>query len=271
MKRQTTPPVCDRVTRSRSSSTSSTMSALDQINKKLEKLNQLDTICAEINEIKSTCRNIENKQLLNDLKTTSNSEQIEELVKIIDELRSDVSHLQYSKVVNNLVINGIPLKSNEVPSQIAIELFTLILGSKIDSSIIYSSRRMKLNTNNATPPLVVCLVENKIKTKIIKNWSENKSSNTFQQKLRDHFALTAGNNINISEEKTNFINNLFKETRAQLKENYKFIWVKYGNLNIRKSESSPIIRIKTRRDLEKVVDEIREHQSATPSAEETIK
>lgn len=267
MKRQTTPPICDRVTRSRSSSTSSTMSALEQINKKLEKLNQLDTICAEITEIKSTFRNIEKKQQENDLKITSNSDKISDLVKIVEELRSEVSQLQYSKVVNNIIVNGIPLKSDEVTNQIANELFTLILDSKIDSNIINSSRRMKLNNNISVPPLVICLSDNRIKTKIIKNWSEKRSTVAFQQKIRAHFALTTDDNINIAEEKTNFTNNLFKEARTQLKENYKFIWVKYGNLNIRKSESSPIIRIKNRSDLEKVVDKTKELQSASSSTD----
>lgn len=235
------------------------MSPLEEINKKLEKLYKLDTICDEINEIKSTCFSIETKQQQNELKILSNSTHIDELVNIIEHLSSDVNHLQYNKIVNNLIINGIPFKSDEVPNQLATELFTHVLDSKIDSRIIQSSRRMKLN-NNATPPLVICLVDNKMKNQIIKKWSEKKASDIFQKKIKAHFIINDSDYISIAEEKTNFINSLYKQARFQLKDNYKFIWVKYGHLNVRESESSPIIRLKNRKDLERIKQDITAYQ-----------
>lgn len=90
-------------------------------------MNKLDTICLEINEIKSTFMNIQTKQKQSELKMSSNSAQIDELVKILEDLRSDVSHLQYNTNSKNLIINGIPLKSDEIPSQLATELFTFVL------------------------------------------------------------------------------------------------------------------------------------------------
>lgn len=235
--------------------------ALEEISKKLEKLNQLDTISAEINEIKSTFINIEKKQKENEFQISCNSGQIEQLVSVVEQLRSDVSHLQYSKIKNNIIINGVPFKSDESPSQIAIELFAFILESNIDSAIISSSRRMKLN-NNSTPPLVVSMIDNKIKEKITKNWTKQKISATFQKKIKAHFGITDNKHfINIAEEKTHLTNILFKEAKTKLKDNYKFIWVKYGNLNVRESDSSPIIRIKNGRDLEMVVEKMKEQQN----------
>ncbi|XP_075988998.1 uncharacterized protein LOC142984975 [Anticarsia gemmatalis] len=58
--------------------------------------------------------------------------------------------------------------------------------------------------------------------------------------------------IYINEDLTTTMRFLFWETRSQLKNNYKFIWIQNSNILVKKSENGKIVRIKNEDDIKRL-------------------
>lgn len=224
-----------------------------------ERLNMMDKRLDKLDTIEQTVTEINCRQNTVEKKVEENSANIEFIQTDVEILQADVNRLNYDKIRNNIIIHGIPVNKDENTSNLVVTICNTLLDKQLDPQCILT-RRMPINTS--APPLVIQFRDPSTKFTILKNWKElqsksqaNPSELNIQKKLYNLLNITdTRHTISITEEQTHYSHKLFNETKKLLGTKFKFIWIKYGTVYIRKAENTNIHKIQTNHQLRQFID-----------------
>lgn len=163
------------------------------------------------------------------------------LRKEILALTNKINDMEQFSRINNIEIQGVPVKQNENVVNI-IKLIGDHVGFKIDENKIEFAHRIQASTNDHKNIIVrfttrqdkeCFLAASKTKRLTMGNNSKGLNVPDVSVSLYINEHLTQANKI------------LYKEARTAAKlKNYKFVWVKNGNIYVRKNETSRVTHIK---------------------------
>lgn len=187
-------------------------------------------------ELEITCSKLKNENTL--LKTE------------INEIKQDVQKLEEISCERKIEVHGIPYNENEDLNMIIANI-SENLDYKIEREDIDEAYRIKKlqnrNNGNKNFPIVVSFVRKSIKEKFLA-----------MRKKRSMFT----NEIGFKEKRSQIYLNeylprkkkdlLWKTKQAKLEKRYKFLWVRNGNIMVRKTEDSNIIKINCEEDIKKI-------------------
>lgn len=191
-------------------------------------------------------RNLELENLCDKLKL-DNKRNLEE----IKELKQNIKKNGKTFSEKKLEIHGIPYNQNEDLEDIIVKIgvnFDLNLKKEdIDEAFrIQKNKNYKSSNNNDTPVMVTFL--------------RKKDRESFLSMRRRRSIFT--DEVNIHGKRSQiFINEhltkeskelLWKAKKIKTEKNFKFLWIKNGNILLRKTENSEVIKINAEEDLEKL-------------------
>lgn len=186
-------------------------------------------------------RNLELELLCNKL-TNENSK----LKTDVEELKQETERIGNTLNDHKIEIKGIPYKQNENITEI-VKKIAENLDNPIKTEDIDNAYRVGIRDNKKTSPIVISFIRKSSKEKFL-----------MMRKKRSMFADEIGFEDNRSQI---FINDylskkgkelLWKTKKAKIEKKYKFMWIKYGTILIRKNENSEVIKIITEEDLNKI-------------------
>lgn len=216
-----------------------------------------------VNELQSSIKEILNKQndfskmfsdfestILNLQKEMKNlREQNKALNKENDELRTrvDNSHyrlnsLEQKSLVNDALICGVPEKASEDLFQVITSIDKASGGPLVDKSdilAVFRIRHKKKKSDGFPRPIVVKFSKNNKKNDFIKRCKKMRKNLT--TKIFD--SHSAQRPVYVSESLTNTTAFLMAKMKELNRGRFKYIWVKNGNILIRRVDNDPIIRI----------------------------
>lgn len=244
MKRKGSPIKSTRVLRNKNMGDQPKKLGLEDIWAKLDKLDKLDTIEENIKSLNSTCNDLKEKHVVLEKTVEQNTENIDELQAVMNNMQFELNNLQQEKLDNNIIINGIPT-TEENNLNITIEICSMVVNAEVKQDHIKYIRRMKINSANQ--PIVVTFHDRSLKIDVLRCWQKlikTKKIDELQNQLKSKLNITnEASRINISEENTRFTQNIFKEAKDHLSSSFKFIWKRRGIIFVRKTENSKIIKI----------------------------
>lgn len=177
-------------------------------------------------------------------------DQVEQLQARLDKLEDDNNSKDQWSRMNNVEVKGVPQTGNE-------NLFEII--AKISAKVNYPVSKNQINFITRVPtsekdhikPIIVCFCQRYVKEDFIAAARhELKTSPLTPVKIglignhkifiNDH--LTIRNKMLLSKTKT---------TSAEM--DYKYVWVKHAKIHARKNDLSPVLVIRSEKDLQKMV------------------
>lgn len=199
--------------------------------------NQLDTLIRENQQL---------KQLIKDQK---------KIEQRVCELEYQVETLKQEKNDDRLIIMGIPETEKEDLTEEIIKISSNLNIIIQPRDIIYSSRlKSKIydqnKTSNHPAPIIVTFIHPTFKYKLCKS---NKNVNLFTQQIYpEHQSAT--DKINFRSFLTPFNMTLLNYAKI-LKNEYGFahVWFGYNRVNVRKSDKSDAVHIKTKSDVDDII------------------
>lgn len=239
----------------------SVLSEIREIKKQLSGLpvllSDIKTIKEELNNLKQSCEF--NHAKLEDFNNRLSEVEIKmkefEVQQVaIDTLTNDVAKLQHDLLVsdqrlrvNNVEIKGVPQQKNENLFKILEKIRDCVNSSFPDSQVNYISRIP--SHNSSEKPIIVSFINRYIKEEFLAAARGRKNLTASdigfknnQQKvfLNDH--------LNADVKK------LLNKTKVMAKEkDYKYVWVKFCKIHIRKTDSSAVFIINKESDLNKII------------------
>lgn len=200
----------------------------------------------DLQVVKSTVTKIEGK--LNDVvelgnAIMSNKDEIDHLKAENTSLKKSVNHLEALSRQNNVVITGI----TETPNENLIDILKIVCNKlEIDfrEDSVVKVCRFK-STSSDKKPILVVLNSSIIKLRMIQSFKEKyKKSN---------MTVNTDEFIFIGEHLGPALQHLLRLVKSKLiKSNlYKHAWIQNGNVLIRKSSTSKILRVKCEEDVSK--------------------
>lgn len=170
-----------------------------------------------------------------------------------DILRSQINNVEYqvesikqNNINNNILLCGVPESESENLNSICDSLAAALEVNLQPSEIEVSYRKNISGTKSSglPAPIVIRFNNNKTKAAIM---AASKSHKINADKLDASFEMRP---IYISEQLTRNKQYIFKCARDKKREGkVKFAWSKNGEIYIRQSENSPIIRVKRHQEL----------------------
>lgn len=160
---------------------------------------------------------------------------------------------QQQQLQNHVTIHGIRAEQGEDLKQTIINT-AKILNVDVTKESIISARRMNNNNNPNTPTIIVTEFHTtEIKNKILQNAKVNGPIMLNQLKNSPN---NENKKIYINEYLNTYTKTLYENAKKlKLNNQYKFVWVKHGNIYIRKNETSNIIRVKHQNDVNRAQNE----------------
>jgi hypothetical protein len=212
----------------------------------------LTDITNRLTEMEQSLNMADSRQDLfeNQLKTlTTQMQQTCDLPQYIQRIESKLAAIEQQARECNLEIVNLPDRRNE-------NLISIVTGigsalkQQIQPSDIVSCHRVPHADQKDTRPknVIVKFTTRILRDNIIAASRSTRSLNTEQlaisgpsQKVYINEHLTLKNKI------------LFRECRSKAKaHNYKFIWIKHGVILIRKSDTTPVLAVRSEQDLDKI-------------------
>ena len=164
----------------------------------------------------------------------------EELKKEIIDIKKDLNRREQRELSNNLIIHGVPYKTNEKVDEIIKNI-----GGLLDVSLNNQSfTAVRLGKENQKTNLIkVTFQDENTKQKIIKS-PKRRQLNTSK------LGLNIDKPIFLNHDLTKQNQELFKKANDFKKENgFKFLWISKGSILLRKEENSKIMAIEKEDDL----------------------
>lgn len=161
----------------------------------------------------------------------------------ISHLQSDINDSEQYSRLPNLEIHGYPVRPNENLQVLINELATKLNLAAFQPSEVLTLHRLPAK-RDAIPPIIVRFQSVRSKEK----WMEAKKN------LRLLSQSDPGLRLFFNDNLTHANKELFWKARCCGRErNYKFVWVRNSKMFAKKSEGSPLVRVNSVRDLEKIV------------------
>lgn len=147
--------------------------------------------------------------------------------------------------LNNVEIKGIPLKKGENLFSI-VELISRVVNYAVPKSQINYISRIPVH-DSKEKSIIVCFINRYIKEEFVAAARALKSIS-----LQD-LGFTGPGRVFINDHLTPEHKKLLTKTKSVLKaKDYRYIWVKYGKIHVRKSDMSHVVIINTENDLNKL-------------------
>ena len=224
------------------------LSEQHNINKSLEKHDE------EISELKHRSDQVEEDIEQNKRKLNEISNIVADLQKENDYLKSKLNDVDQQNRINCLEITGVPEPGRGENIQVTVQLVCSALGVKLDTSMINSCYRLRSGNIRNTSKIIVSFTKKCYKDEILKcrkiktDFTTNNLDNSLKQLVPD------SNIIYINEFLTAYNKKLYlKAKEFKNKNNMKYLWVKNGNIFMRKSDNSKIIIISNEYDLKNAI------------------
>jgi hypothetical protein len=169
------------------------------------------------------------------------------LAKVNEELRGKLNDMeQYSKSFN-LEFHGIPETDNENTYAIVTKIAKK-LNYDLETGDVEMCHRLKKNernerTKNAPPVIIAKFYSRQTKEDILSAKREKKVLTA------NEIGFNSTHQVHVNEHLTNMNKNLFWLARNTRSAGFKFAWVRNAKIFIRKTENSPIIRIRKATDI----------------------
>lgn len=156
-------------------------------------------------------------------------------------------------MANNLVINGVIESENENATKVTIQIAQALNVNLETTEIKSATRKATTNVNSGLPRSIIVQFNNKItRDNILKNKKTRITNKTINNNTKKEDDRT----IYISEQLTSRKQYLFKMARDLKRSNtIQFAWVKEGNIFIRRTEDSRIIKIHTADQIKQLQNE----------------
>ena len=203
------------------------------------KLNELQGNIEEIRNEMLNYKNLAEKLTAENKKISDENKSLKTRLEYIEE---NINYNKEQHLKNNLLIYGIPRCENE-NTDVIIQEITKHLGVNIQPGEIISTYRkaLKNNPSGIPAPIIIKFNNNKIKSEIM-TARRKKNLNTEILKIQN----ITKRPIYINEQLTQLKQNIYKNARELKKShNCKYVWTKNGDIFIRKTDNSQIIKIKS--------------------------
>lgn len=214
---------------------------LEKIYSELKFLNQAQgNMCNQLGELKKT---IDDYKMIVDNLIEENTElknQNEILTSKIENIEYIMDEDKQKQLQNNLVITGISEVENENLKQIVMEIGKVLEVNIQEEDIQHVERKFTTSKNSGFPKsIIIQFKKENLKNEIL---TQNKTKRINTRSLNN---TCEKRNIYIQQQLTKRRQYLYKLARDLKRENLiKYAWVKDGEIYIRKTDSSKIIRIK---------------------------
>ncbi|KAJ8723218.1 hypothetical protein PYW08_003130 [Mythimna loreyi] len=176
--------------------------------------------------------------------------QVEELRAKLDRMDDETESREQWLRSNNVEIKGIPQSLNE-------NLFEMV--TKIGQKINYPISKTQINFISRVPtrekdhikPIIVGFCNRYVKEDFIAAARYESKSTTL---IASHIGLPGKNKIFINDHLTLRNKMLLSKTKkAAAETDFRYVWVKHAKIHARKTDTSPVITVKTEKDLGKIV------------------
>ncbi|CAK1585166.1 unnamed protein product [Parnassius mnemosyne] len=231
------------------------------------KLNSLDSIVEDIKYLKDNLTqlqksNVQTKNVIQELskkivhlesrvkEVECDKEKVVCLSQKVEKLEIQIQFKDQWARLNNAEIKGVPMKKGENLLDIVISI-----GSKVDftlskSQINYVTRVPNRDPNSAKP-IIVCFNNRFVKEDFV---TAARKYSSMSPLTTIAIGLQGNNRIFVNDHLTAYNKTLLNKTKTVAQEkNFQFVWVKNSKILARKNTTSPIISIKTERDLQKMI------------------
>lgn len=177
-------------------------------------------------------------------------EQIDSVMVRLEKLEEDSDQKEQWSRMSNVEVKGIEQTKNE-------NLFDIM--RKIGTKINYPINKSQINFVTRVPtrepesikPIIVCFSSRYIKEDFI---AAARSEFKTTPLTADQLQLKGKHRIYINDHLTTKNKNLLSKTKKAANEaNFRYVWVKHAKIHIRKTDTSPVIIIKSEKDLVKIV------------------
>ncbi|XP_047028436.1 uncharacterized protein LOC124641012 [Helicoverpa zea] len=170
----------------------------------------------------------------------------ERLMKLEDESED---RDQWSRM-NNIEIKGITQQNNENLLEIVVKI-----GSKINYPIsktqINFVSRVPTREKDRTKPIIVCFCNRYVKEDFIAAARLEAKTSPLTNSV---FGLSGNQKVYINDHLTIKNKLLLSQTKkSAAAANFQYVWIKHAKIHARKTETSPVIIIKSEKDLTKIV------------------
>lgn len=183
-------------------------------------------------------------------KVEQSTEQISDIRRRLDGLENDLANKEQWSRMNNVELKGVTQTRNEN----LVQLVTM-LGSKINYPIskdkINFVTRVPSRDSNQVKPIIVCFNNRYVKEDFI---AAARTISKETHMTPTVLGLQGNHRIFVNDHLTTRNKILLSNTKKAAKEKgFRYVWVKHAKIFMRRDDLSPIITIKTERDLSKVV------------------
>lgn len=197
--------------------------------------------------------NVQLQQEIVATKQQVNASDADGLHNAISQLRQELNEREQSTLLNDVEISGVP----EYEAESSGHLVTVIaakLGVTLQQQDIVSARRVgprRLQTAdsslNVRPrPIVVCLARRALRDDLLKSARIRRGTTTADLGLPKH----EPHRLFLNERLTKANRALFGAARENARRlSYRFSWTKEGRVFVRRDESSPIVQLRSEKDL----------------------
>lgn len=207
-----------------------------------------DHICADQSDLKFEMKN--NIKIIKDLETENLR-----LKKDINSLDARLSSIEKMSRSQNLEIQAVPESKNENVMNMFLTLCKTV-NTQINNEHIISSRRVaKLDASKDRPRnILITLSNSRLRDQVISACRRYNKSHKDDQLNSAHLGLTSNIcKVYVCEHVSPECKKLHAATRLKAKElNYKYVWVKYGRVYVRRADRDDHIHIKNLEFLNKL-------------------
>jgi len=161
----------------------------------------------------------------------------------VDKLKNQISKIESVSRKNNLVISGIPEKSKENLVEIIIKLANS-LNINISNENIDKATRFRPR-NGSLKPILVIFTQSMYRDRILSFYNLHKNICGTAIGMPDNIIIRIGEHLSISKQ------SLLQKVKKELKSSglYKYVWSQNGNILIRKTSVSKILKLRTDDDI----------------------
>ncbi|KAJ0181606.1 hypothetical protein K1T71_002328 [Dendrolimus kikuchii] len=237
----------------------------------LEKVNEnvSRTISKEIKVVRDEISDLQDSvsfmskqydDILKDFKATKETvkdlrENNDKMQMMVNNLNAKVNQLEQESRNNNIEIQCVPENRSENINSIVIQLSKLIKCTVTEENILQCTRIAKFNKESTRPrSIVVKLSSPRIRDCFLASVIKFNKANPDSKLNTSHIGIAGERKpIFVTEHLSTYNKSLHAAARQKAKElNYKFIWVRNGQILMRKSESSKYVIIKNMEFLDKL-------------------
>ncbi|XP_060807224.1 uncharacterized protein LOC132903298 [Amyelois transitella] len=196
---------------------------------------RLNSFCVKVNAIEAQVVEVQKV-----------AEEVPVLKEEINKLKQELRERDQWARANNVEIRGIPLKKNENLYEIINRITSLCNFSVRKEDINYIAR-IPTRSAASEKPIVVSLNNRYTKDEFVALARKNKELNLL------NLGFGTAGSFYVNDHLTQFNKELLRRAKSLAKENnFQYVWVKYCKIMVRRTDSSPIIFIKSEKDLQKI-------------------